>query len=71
MIIQGEIRSSYHHKPKVQGVDYSPLIMESDEEALVKEEIPPEATPAEFPPPILAGSGAVFVSVVFWRLSSR
>ena len=48
----GEIGSSYHHKPKVQGVDYSPLIMESDEEALVKEERQPEAIPAAVPPPI-------------------
>ena len=27
MIIHREIGSSYHHKPKVQGVDYSPFIM--------------------------------------------
>ena len=29
MIIHREIRSSYNHKPKVQGVDYSPFIMET------------------------------------------
>ena len=52
MIIHREIGSSYHHKPIVQGVDYSPLIMESDEEALVKEERRPEAIPAAVPPPI-------------------
>ena len=38
MIIHREIGSSYHHKPIAQGVDYSPLIMEIDEEVLVKEE---------------------------------
>ena len=37
MIIYREIGSSYHHKPIAQGVDYSPLIMEIDEEVLVKE----------------------------------
>ena len=52
MIIHREIGSSYHHKPIVHGVDYSPLIMESDEEALVKEERRPEAIPAAVPPPI-------------------
>ena len=36
-------------------------------ETLVEMEIPPEVTLAEFPPPILAESGGVFVSVVFWR----
>ena len=38
MIIHREIGSSYHHKPIAWGVDYSPLIMEIDEEVLVKEE---------------------------------
>ena len=38
-------------------------------ETLVEMEIPPEATPAEFSPPILAESGGVFVSVVFWSPS--
>ena len=52
MIIHREIRSSYHHKPQVQGVDYSPLMVESDEEVLVKEERRPEAIPAAVPPPI-------------------
>ena len=37
MIIHREIGSSYHHKPIAQGVDYSPLIMEIEEEVLVKE----------------------------------
>jgi hypothetical protein len=37
MIMHGEIVSSYHHKPIVQGVDYSPLMVESKEEALIKE----------------------------------
>ena len=36
MIIYREIGSSYHHNPMVQGVDYSPLMVESNEEALVK-----------------------------------
>ena len=52
MIIHREIGSSYHHKPIAQGVDYSPLIMEIDEEVLVKEERRPEAIPAAVPPPI-------------------
>ena len=52
MIIHGEIGSSYHHKPMVQGVDYSPLMMESNLEALVMEERRPEAIPAAVPPPI-------------------
>ena len=38
MIINREIRSSYHHKPKVQGVDYSPFIMETVEKSLEKME---------------------------------
>ena len=33
-------------------MDYSPLIMEIDEEVLVKEERRPEAIPAAVPPPI-------------------
>ena len=37
-------------------------------EMLVETEIPPEAAPAEFPPPILAESGGIFFSVVFWHL---
>jgi hypothetical protein len=49
-------------------VDYSLFIMVMMLETLVEMEIPPEATPAEFPPPILAESGGVFVSVVFWSL---
>jgi hypothetical protein len=52
-------------------VDYSLFIMVMMLETLVEMEIPPEATPAEFPPPILAESGGVFVSVVFWSLPSR
>ena len=52
MIIHREIGSSYHHKPIVQGVDYSPLMMKNSVEALVKEERRPEAIPAAVPPPI-------------------
>ena len=40
-------------------------------ETLVEMEIPPEAAPAEFPPPILAESGGIFFSIVFWHLLSR
>jgi hypothetical protein len=50
MIIHGEIVSSYHHKPIVQGLDYSPLMVESKEEALVKEERRPDAIPVMIPP---------------------
>ena len=66
MIIQGEIRSSYHHKPNVQGVDYSPLIMVMMLETLVEMEIPSEAAPAEFPPPILAESDSVWWCFRLW-----
>ena len=52
MIIHREIGSSYHHKPIAQVVDYSTLIMEIDEEVLVKEERRPEAIPSAIPPPI-------------------
>jgi hypothetical protein len=52
MIIHREIGSSYHHKPIVQGVDYSSLIIGIDEEAWVKEERRPEAISAAVPPPI-------------------
>ena len=52
MIIHREIGSSYHHKSMVQGVDYSPLMMESNVEALVKEERRPEVIPAAVPPSI-------------------
>jgi hypothetical protein len=50
MIIHREIGSSYHHKHIVQGVDYTPLIMESDDEALVKEERRVKAISAVVPP---------------------
>jgi hypothetical protein len=52
MIVNRDIESSYHHKPIVHGVDYSPFMMESKEEVLVKEERWPEATSAVVPPPI-------------------
>ena len=52
MIIHREIGSSYHHKTIGQGVDYSPLIMEIDEEALVKGERRMEAIPVAVPPQI-------------------
>jgi hypothetical protein len=43
---------SYHHKPIVQGVNYSPLMVQSTEEVLVKEEWWLEVTPAVVPSPI-------------------
>jgi hypothetical protein len=52
MIIHREIGLSYHHKPIVKGVNYSPLMVESKEEVLVKEERWWEATPAAIPPQI-------------------
>jgi hypothetical protein len=55
MTIHREIGSSYHHKPIVQGLNYSPLMVESKEEALVKEERWPKAIPAAVPPLIFLG----------------
>ena len=52
MIIHREIGSSNHHKPKVQGVDYSPFIMETVEKSLEKMETTPAAPHRSFPPPI-------------------
>ena len=52
MIIHREIRSSYHHKPKVQGVDYSPFIMVTMVEMLEKMETTLAAPYRSFPPPI-------------------
>jgi hypothetical protein len=62
MIIHREIGSSYHHKPIVQGVDYFPLMVESKEEALVKEErveMQPGMALAAFPTPIFVGSASL------------
>ena len=52
MIIHRDIGSSYHHKSKVQGVDYSPFIMETAEKLLEKMETTPVAPRRSFPPPI-------------------
>jgi hypothetical protein len=52
MIMHREIGQIYHHKPIVQGVNYSPLMVESKEETLVKEERWPEVILAAVPPPI-------------------
>ena len=52
MIIHREIGSSYHHKHKVQGVDYSPFIMVMMVEMLEKMETTPAAPRRSFPPPI-------------------
>jgi hypothetical protein len=49
MTIHREIGLSYHHKPIVQGVNYSPLMVESKEEVLVKEEWWPDASPTVIP----------------------
>jgi hypothetical protein len=65
MIMHRDIGSSYHHKPTVQGVDYSPFMVESKEEAWVKEERWPEVIPAEVPHPIFIGS----TSVSWFRVS--
>ena len=61
MIIHREIGSSYHHKPKVQGVDYSPFIMVMMVEMLEKMETTPAAPRRSFPPPICS-----FRSSVSW-----
>jgi hypothetical protein len=50
MIIHREIGLSYHQKCIVQGVNYSPLMVGSKEDVLVKEEKWPKATPAVIPP---------------------
>ena len=59
MIIHREIRSSYHHKPKVQGVDYSPFIMVMMVEMLEKMETTPAAPHRSFPPPICSSRSSV------------
>jgi hypothetical protein len=50
MTIHREIGLSYHHKSIVQGVNYSPLMVESKEEVLVKEKMHPKVTLAVIPP---------------------
>ena len=70
MIIHGEIGSSYHHKPMVQGVDDSPLMMMISVGELVKEEWRPVVIPAAVPPPILLWrqpSDSLFRGFVFLR----
>ena len=65
MIIHREIGSSYHHKPIAQGVDYSPLIMEIDEEVLVKERCRPMVKmEAPCPAARYGGEGA---ALAWWR----
>ena len=59
MIIHREIGSSYHHKPKVQGVDYSPFIMVMMVEMLEKMETTPAAPRRSFPPPICSSRSSV------------
>jgi hypothetical protein len=50
MIIHREIGPSYHHKPIVQGVNYSPFMVEIKGGVLLKEERWPEVTPAAISP---------------------
>jgi hypothetical protein len=74
MIIHREIGTSYHHKTVVYGVNYSPLMVESKEEALVKEKRWPEAISAAFPPPIFLrrlAAGPVLCFPCFSAASSR
>ena len=68
MIIHREIGSSYHHKPKVQGVEYSPFIMETVEKSLEKMETTPAAPRWSFPLQS-ATPGLCFVVSVFRRHS--
>ena len=65
MIIHREIRSSYHHKPKVQGVDYSPFIMVMMVEMLEKMETTPAAPRRSFPPSNLQLQVFCFVVLCF------
>jgi hypothetical protein len=61
MIIHREIERIYHHKPIVQGVIYSPLMVESK----VKEERCTEAIPIAVPPPIFLRRLAVAFVLCF------
>jgi hypothetical protein len=49
MTIHREIGPSYDHRPIVQGVNYSPIMVESKEETLVKEERWPRRFWQRFP----------------------
>jgi len=68
-------RSTYCHKPIIQGVDYSSLMMKNSVEALVKDERRPEAIPAAVPPPIFevpaSVSGFLYVFFSVLRLVAR
>ena len=68
MIIHREIRSSYHHKPKVQGVDYSPFIMVMMVEMLEKMETTRQRPAGVFPLQS-AAPGLLFRGFVFLRRS--
>jgi hypothetical protein len=59
MTIHREIGPSYRNKPIVQGVNYSPFMVYSKEEMLVKEERWLEAIPTADPPPIFLRQLAV------------
>jgi hypothetical protein len=64
MIIRRETRPSYYHKPIVQGVNYSPLMVEIKEESW-PEAIPAAVLPSNLPP--TTGSSLCFVFFVFLR----
>ena len=68
MIIHREIGSSYDHNPKVQGLDYSPFIMETVEKPLEKMETLSAAPRRSFPPPICSSTSS-FLCFVFRRCS--
>ena len=71
MIIHREIGSSYHHKCKVQGVDYSPFIMETVEKSLEKIETTPAALRRSFPLQSAAPDLRFRVSVLWRRFFQR
>jgi hypothetical protein len=66
---------SYHQKPIVLGVNYSPRMVQSKEEVLVEEEWWLEATPAVVPSPIfpqrLAAAPVLCFFMFLYRLLER
>ena len=71
MIIHREIRSSYHHKPKVQGGGLLLFIMVMMVEMLEKMETTPAAPRRSFPPPICSSRSFVSWFSVSAALSSE
>jgi hypothetical protein len=51
-------------------VDYSPITVEGDEEALVKEERWPEAIPSAVPPPIFLHTAPYWLYVSWFSISA-